>query len=63
MEVDCISNATVKAVEKDKGRGKGKGKTSKPETHDKECYVCGKKGRIARDRWSRIHQDQTVNEL
>ena len=29
----------------------------------KECYVCGKKGDFARDRWSRANHDKMVNEV
>ena len=44
-----------------KSKGKSKGKGTKPDNQDKECYVCGKKGHIARDCWSRANQDTTVN--
>ena len=46
MEVDHMSRG------KSKGNGKGKGKGTKPDNQDKECYVCGKRGHFARDRWS-----------
>ena len=47
-----------------KGKGaKGKGPRAKPEKQNKECYVCGKTGHLARDRWSRANKNRTVNEV
>ena len=52
-----------KDKDKDKDKGKGKGKEAKPDKQDKECHVCEKRGHFARDCWSRIHRDKTVNEV
>ena len=58
-----------KGKSKDRNRGKGKGKNNSKGTgngqldNDKECYVCGKKGDFARDRWSRSNHDKMVNEV
>ena len=43
----------------DNSKRKGKGKPS----NDKECFVCGKRGHLARDCWSRANHDKTVNEV
>ena len=58
-----------KGKSKDRNQGKGKSKSNskgkgsgKPD-NDKECYVCGKKGHFARDRWSRADHDKMVNEI
>ena len=48
-----------KGKSKINSKGKGKGKPS----NDKECYVCGKKGHLARDCWSRANHDKMVNEV
>ena len=53
MEVDYM----------DRSRGRGRGNEAKSDKQDKECYVGGKKGHFARDSWSRINQDKTVNEV
>ena len=56
-----------KGKSKDRNQGKGKGKINnkgkgKP-SNDKECYVCGKRGHLARDCWSRANHDKMVNEV
>ena len=48
-----------KGKSKINSKGKGKGKPS----NDKECYVCGKRGHLARDCWSRANHDKMVNEV
>ena len=48
-----------KGKSKINSKGKGKGKPS----NDKECYVCGKRGHLARDRWSQANHDKMVNEV
>ena len=48
-----------KGKSKINSKGKGKGKPS----NDKECYVCGKRGHLARDSWSRANHDKMVNEV
>ena len=48
---------------KGKGKGNGKGKQAKANTPITECCMCGKKSHLARDCWSRIHQDKTVHEV
>ena len=48
-----------KGKSKNNSKGKGSGKTD----NDKECYVCGKKGHLARDCWSRANHDKMVNEV
>ena len=48
-----------KGESKINSKGKGKGKPS----NDKECYVCGKRGHLARDCWSRANHDKMVNEV
>ena len=68
MDVDYIgksksgSNSKGKSKGKSKDRNQGKGKSKinskgkgkgKP-SNDKECYVCGKRGHLARDCWSRV---------
>ena len=45
--------------DKSKFNSKGKGKPS----NDKECNVCGKRGHLARDCWSRANHDKMVNEV
>ena len=76
MDVDYIgkskgkgkSKSNSKGKSKDRNQGKGKGKINskgkgkgKP-SNDKECYVCGKRGHLARDCWSRANHDKMVNE-
>ena len=63
------SKGKSKGKNKDRNQGKGKGKINsrgkgkgKP-SNDKECYVCGKKGHLARDCWSRANHDKMVNEV
>ena len=64
-----------KGGSKDNGKGKSKGKSEdrnqgksngkgngKPDI-DKECYLGGKKGHLARDCWSRANHDKMVNEV
>ena len=46
-----------KGKSKVNSKGKGKGKLS----NDKECYVCGERGHLARDCWSRANHDKMVN--
>ena len=67
----CGSNGKGKSKGKSKDRNQGKGKSKnnskgkasgKPD-NDKECYVCGKRCRFARDRWSRANNDNMVNEV
>ena len=53
------SKGKSKGKSKDRNQGKGKGKPS----NDKGCYVCGKKGHLARDCWSRANHDKMVNEV
>ena len=48
-----------KGKSKINNKGKGKGKPS----NDKECYVCGKRGHLAQDCWSRANHDKMVNEV
>ena len=57
MDVDYISKSKCKS--KSNSRGKGLGKPD----NDKECYVCGKRGHLARDCWSRANHDKMVNEI
>ena len=75
MEVDRKGKGKGRRRRRDRGRGSGqskgksksksksKSKGAKPGKQDKECYVCGKKGHFARDRWSRANQDRIVNEV
>ena len=54
-----------KGKSKDRNQGKGKGKINskgKP-SNDKECCVCGKRGHLAGDCWSRANHDKMVNEV
>ena len=48
---------------KDKGKINSKGKCKGKPSNDKECYVCGEKGHLARDCWSRANHDKMVNEV
>ena len=66
-----FSNSKGKSKGKSKDRNQGKGKSKinrkgkgkgKP-CNDKECYVCGKRGHLARDCWSRANHDKMVNEV
>ena len=71
MDVDYIGKSKGKGKSKSKSKGKSKGKSGsnskgkskgKP-SNDKECYVCGKRGHLARDCWSRANHDKMVNEV
>ena len=77
MDVDYIgkskgkgkSKSKSKGKSKDRNQGKGKSKINskgkgkgKP-SNDKECHVCGKRGHLARDCWSRANHDKMVNEM
>ena len=67
-KADADAEAEAEAVarqwqSKGKSKSKSKSKGAKPGKQDKECYVCGKKGHFARDRWSRANQDRIVNEV
>ena len=42
---------------------KGKSIGAKSDKQDKECHMCGKKGHLARDCWTRANQDRTVNQV
>ena len=57
MDVDYIGKSKGKGKSKSKSKGK-----RKPST-DKECYVCWKRGHLARDCWSRANHDKMVNEV
>ena len=64
-----IGKGKSKGNSKDRNQGKGKSKSNskgkgngKPD-NDRECYVCGKRGHLARDRWSRTSHDKVVNEV
>ena len=59
------SKGKSKGRNQDKGKGKinSKGKGKGKPSNDKECYVCGKKGHLARDCWSRANHDKMVNEV
>ena len=63
------SKGKSKGKSKDRNQGKGKGKINskgkgkgKP-SNDKECYVCGKRGHLARDCWSGANHDKMVIEV
>ena len=63
------SKGKSKGKSKDRNQGKGEGKINskgkgkgKP-SNDKECYVCGKSGHLARDCWSRANHDKMVKEV
>ena len=63
------SKGKSKGKSKDRNQGKGKGKINSKgkgkgkHSNDKECYVCGKRGHLARDCWSRANHDKMVNEV
>ena len=64
-----VGKGKSKGKSKDRNPGKGKGKSNskgkgkgKPD-NDRECYVCGKRGHLARDCWSRANHDKMVNEV
>ena len=63
------SKGKSKGKSKDRNQGKGKskinskGKSKGKPCNDKECYVCGKRGHLARDCWSRANHDKMVNEV
>ena len=64
-----IGKGKSKGKSKDRNQGKGKSKSNskgkgkgKPD-NDRECYVCGKRGHLARDCWSRANHDKMVNEV
>ena len=61
MDVDYIGKSKGKGKGKSKINSKGKGK-GKPD-NDRECYVCGKRGHLARDCLSRANHDKMVNEV
>ena len=46
-----------------KARSTAKAKAKKKPSNDKDCYVCGKRGHLARDCWSRTNHDKMVNEV
>ena len=64
-----IGKGKSKGKSKDRNQGKGKskinskGKDKGKPSNDKECYVCGKRGHLARDCWSRANHDKMVNEV
>ena len=79
IDVDYIGKSKGKSGSNSKGKSKGKSKdrnqgkskskinskskgNGKP-SNDKECYVCGKRGHLARDCWSRANHDKMVNEV
>ena len=63
------SKGKSKGKSKDRNQGKGKckinskGKGKGIPSNDKECYVCGKRGHLARDCWSPANHDKMVNEV
>ena len=64
-----IGKGKSKGKSKDRNQGKGKSKSNskgkgngKPD-NDRECYMCGKRGHLARDCWSRANHDKMVNEV
>ena len=61
------SKSKGKSKDRNQGKGKGKinskGKGKRKPSNDKECYVCGKMGHLARDCWSRANHDKMVNEV
>ena len=63
------SKGKSKGKSKDRNQSKGKSKinskskSKRKPSNDKECYVCGKKGHLARDCWSRANHDKMVNEV
>ena len=63
----AAATARARGKSKDRNQGKGKSKINskgkgKP-SNDKEYYVCGKRGHLARDCWSRANHDKMVNEV
>ena len=67
MDVDCIGKSQGKGKDRNQGKGKSKinskGKGKGKPRNDKECYVCGKRGHLARDCWSRANHNKMVNEV
>ena len=67
MDVDYIGKSKGKSKDRNQGKGKSKinskGKGKGKPSNDKECYVCGKRGHLARDCWSRANHDKMVNEV
>ena len=52
-----------KSQDKGKGKSKSKGKGNERPDNDKECYVCAKRGHLARDSCSRANNNKIVNEV
>ena len=64
---NCKGKSKGKSKDRNQGKSKSKnnskGKGSGKPDNDKECHVCGKKGHLARDCWSRANHDKMVNEV
>ena len=67
MDVDYIGKSKGKSKDRNQGKGKSKinskGKGKGKPSNDKECYVCGKRGHLARDCWSRANHDKMDHEV